>query len=117
MESITRKRAASPIHRDLKPGNVLLEMHLDDDGARHETPDNQLPFTPKIADFGIAKTLEPDRLETATGIVLGTPSYMSPEQASGRQDQIGPASDVYSLGTILYELLTGSSGLSGRHIH
>jgi serine/threonine-protein kinase len=79
------------LHRDLKPSNILVD----------ET--NQ----PRITDFGLAKRMESDSRLTITGSVLGTPSYMSPEQAAGKSDQVGPASEVYSLGTILYELLIG----------
>src|SRR5262249_58533853 len=79
------------VHRDLKPANVLL------------APDG----TPKVADFGLAKWLDADSGLTRTDHILGSPSYMAPEQAGGRSAAIGPAADVYALGAILYELLTG----------
>jgi WD40 repeat protein len=79
------------VHRDLKPANVLL------------TPEGE----PKISDFGLARLLDRDGSATRTGSVLGTPSYMAPEQASGGRGEAGLAADVYSLGAILYELLTG----------
>jgi len=79
-------------HRDLTPGNLLLTA----DG------------TPKVTDFGLAKLLTGDGpAHTQTGMILGTPSYMAPEQVSGRSSETGPATDVYALGTILYECLTG----------
>jgi WD40 repeat protein len=81
---------AHVVHRDLKPANVLLAA----DG------------TPKVTDFGLAKKLD-DVGQTASGAVMGTPSYMAPEQAGGKSKDIGPAADVYALGAILYECLTG----------
>ncbi len=79
------------IHRDLKPTNILLSA----DG------------TPKISDFGLAKSLEEDSSQTRTGTIVGTPNYMAPEQASGSLSAVGPAADIYALGVILYEMLTG----------
>jgi tetratricopeptide (TPR) repeat protein/predicted Ser/Thr protein kinase len=79
------------LHRDLKPANVLIDAS----------------GQPRITDFGLAKRIAGDSQLTATGDVLGTPSYMAPEQAAGKGREIGPASDIYSLGAILYELLTG----------
>ena len=80
------------LHRDLKPGNVLLTKE----------------GVPKISDFGLAKKVDDDEsASTRTGTVMGTPSYMSPEQALGLTHDVGPAADQYSLGALLYEMLTG----------
>ncbi len=85
------------IHRDLKPANVLL------------TPDGQ----PKIADFGLAKRLDADSQQTHTGAIMGTPSYMAPEQAWGQTHETGPLTDLYALGAILYEMLVGRPPFQG----
>lgn len=85
------------IHRDLKPANILLTR----DGV------------PKISDFGLAKQMDESSGWTRTGDIMGTPCYMAPEQAEGRIKLIGPATDIYSLGAILYELLTGQPPFRG----
>jgi hypothetical protein len=92
------------VHRDLKPANVLLPA-----GDGWPTASAAAPGAPplvKITDFGLAKKMDRHGL-TQTGAVLGTPSYMAPEQAGGKSKAVGPAADVYALGAILYELLTG----------
>jgi WD40 repeat protein/tRNA A-37 threonylcarbamoyl transferase component Bud32 len=109
------------LHRDLKPGNILIK------NLAPSEPDD-LGIRPYIADFGLAQFIEPepesdsDRRDkqiappsyaTQTAGVFGTPAYMAPEQVEGRPDRIGPATDVYGLGAILYQMLTGQPPFSG----
>jgi eukaryotic-like serine/threonine-protein kinase len=106
------------VHRDLKPANILLQKHegrrIQDEFRAEVSASNSSAFlhpssfVPKLSDFGLAKRLDSDSTAlTREGSVLGTASYMAPEQAEGRVGKIGPAVDVYALGAILYELLTG----------
>jgi serine/threonine-protein kinase len=117
------------IHRDLKPANVLLQIadgRLQNEGTRPQhagraTNSKQSAICnlhsaiPKITDFGLAKFLEdrPSAAETQSGDILGTPSYMAPEQASGVFRSVSPATDIYALGAILYEMLTGRPPFRG----
>jgi eukaryotic-like serine/threonine-protein kinase len=118
------------LHRDLKPANILLEgvrgqgsgvrknclegVRGQGSGVRKNcsddstSPDNgPQTLIPKITDFGLAKPMQQEAQLTRSGVMVGTPLYMAPEQAEGRYREVGPATDVYALGVILYELLTG----------
>ncbi len=106
--AIAHAHVRGVLHRDLKPGNVMLEPLPD--GGPHWPGRDGMNFIPKVADFGLARMNTVGTEATAatqSGEILGTPSYMSPEQADGRTGAIGPATDVYGLGGILYALLTG----------
>jgi serine/threonine protein kinase len=97
-EALSYAHSQGIVHRDIKPSNILI------DHFGH----------PKICDFGIAKFVETnDVTATSTGQIVGTPAYMSPEQAAGRPGDVGPRTDVYSLGCVLYEAITGSRPFDG----
>jgi len=108
------------VHRDLKPANVMLHgrkafMDIPEDADRLPEEWDFRRFMPKITDFGLAKLLDRNTGDghTASGDVVGTPSYMAPEQARGGSSAIGPPTDVYSLGALLYEMLTGRPPFQG----
>jgi len=97
-EAVHHAHQRGTLHRDLKPQNVLIDAE----------------GRPRITDFGLAKRVDQNSELTQAGAVMGSPSYMPPEQATGRHDQVGPHSDVYSLGAILYQLLTGQAPFVGE---
>jgi tetratricopeptide (TPR) repeat protein len=107
------------VHRDLKPANILLGRKALSSPATAPGQPSEVTletFEPKISDFGLAKHLDSEADHTHTGIVMGTPPYMAPEQAEGRVKGIGPAADVYALAAILYEMLTGRPPFKGTSV-
>jgi serine/threonine protein kinase/Flp pilus assembly protein TadD len=88
------------IHRDIKPGNILIDRAGE----------------PNVMDFGLARSVEVDSGMTVSGVALGTPAYMSPEQAQARREDVGPRSDVWGLGAVLYECLVGRPPFSGENV-
>lgn len=106
------------IHRDLKPSNIMIEFI---GGNMVDEPKAVVPFTPdgfhvRILDFGIAKTVDRTTRRTSDGDIVGTPHYMSPEQASGESARVDGRSDIFSLGVVLYELLSGKLPFDGPEL-
>jgi hypothetical protein len=102
--AVAAAHAAGVLHRDLKPANVLLA----------EPPPGGTPPAPKVVDFGLAKRLGGPDVRSERGAVCGTPAYMAPEQALGGAEGVGPACDVYALGAVLFECLTGRPPFQGK---
>jgi len=100
--AVAYAHAHGVVHRDLKPGNILLA-----EGESSTSGELSGVGDPKITDFGLAKRMGDEAHLTASGQILGTPSYMPPEQAAGKLNEVGPAADIYALGAILYATLTG----------
>jgi tetratricopeptide (TPR) repeat protein len=122
-EAVQHAHSRGILHRDLKPANILLHGGSDDLSVRAESParNEESPLTPipKITDFGLAKILpgeSPARRQenpTVSGVIIGTPNYIAPEQAAGQTKDVTTAVDVYALGAILYEMVTGRPPFEG----
>ena len=104
-EAVHHAHSRGILHRDIKPSNVLFQ--LQDDGPKLRASD--LSSAARLTDFGLAKRLDDDMTFTAPAAILGTPAYMAPEQADGSSADVGTHTDVFALGAVLYELLTGKA--------
>ncbi len=118
-EAVQHAHDRGVLHRDLKPNNVILQP-VKEDPIEQEPPPGSIQlrgdhFIPRVVDFGLAKLVERGGpSETTTRQIVGTPKYMAPEQAQARHDDVGPAADVYALGVILYESITGRAPYEGE---
>ncbi|MBI1325196.1 protein kinase [bacterium] len=101
-EAVHQAHETGILHRDIKPANLLI-----DEGSRVGSDEEFSTLRLKVSDFGLSRPIEQSSALTSTGAIMGTPAYMSPEQTYGREADIGPASDIYSLGVVLYEFLIG----------
>ncbi|MHC4778409.1 MAG: bifunctional serine/threonine protein kinase/MFS transporter [Planctomycetota bacterium] len=116
-EALAHAHANGIIHRDIKPANILMSPSTS--ASEPETGNSKIEtsgWQPRVTDFGLAKDVQADSSLTGSGVTLGTPQYMPPEQADGRIEEISPLSDVYSLGCTLYEMLTRSPPFEGATV-
>ena len=105
-DAVEYSHRAGIIHRDIKPSNVMLTPRSGTEESAELASDEEIPLVPRLTDFGLAKVVEQGLLSTRTSVMVGTPLYMAPEQALGDGSTVGPAADIYALGTLLYELIT-----------
>ncbi|MBY0588679.1 protein kinase [bacterium] len=113
-DAVAYAQRSGVLHRDIKPSNILMAKPPREFDFASDTFAATLGVIPKLTDFGLAKMLEEDSDRTPAGAMIGTPEYMAPEQAEGRLEDITAATDVYGLGTVLYELLVGRPAFEGR---